>query len=96
MNHQNIIFKRGLTQSDNLFSWFEKTSGEGFSGARNKLTRDTGAISVVNDFIRLRSWSLRDVFPVSWTGPSFSATDSSVLMEELEIAHHGFSSENLL
>jgi phage tail-like protein len=89
----NITFRRGLTQSDNLFDWFEKTSGEGFAGKRNRLARETAAISVVAELgIRLRSWSLVDAFPVRWTGPALSANSTETVMEELEIAHHGFTS----
>ena len=33
----NIVLKRGVTKSDNLFGWLNKTSGEGFAGAGDKL-----------------------------------------------------------
>jgi phage tail-like protein len=36
-------------------------------------------------------WSLIDVVPVRWTGPSLNADQPKVLTETLEIAHHGFS-----
>jgi phage tail-like protein len=36
------------------------------------------------------SWSLREVFPVKWTGPQFSTDSPKVATETLEIAHHGF------
>ena len=32
MSWPNIVFKRGLTQSDALFDWLQKSSGEGFAG----------------------------------------------------------------
>ena len=35
-------------------------------------------------------WSLIDVVPVRWTGPSLNADQPKVLTETLEIAHHGF------
>ena len=41
---------------------------------------------------RLRRWNLVDAFPVKWTGPTFAASGSESLSEELEIAHHGFTS----
>lgn len=35
-------------------------------------------------------WSVIDVVPVRWTGPSLSSDQPKVLTETLEIAHHGF------
>jgi phage tail-like protein len=93
MSWPNITFKRGLTQSDALFEWLSKSSGEGFAGEGNKLTRSTGAVTVLGyTGQRLRSFDLIDVFPVRWKGPDFSVGNSSPLEEELEIAHHGFRS----
>jgi phage tail-like protein len=89
----NIVFSRGLTQADALFDWMNKTSGEGFASAGNKVTRCTGAITVIMpDGARLRSWSLADVLPVRWKGPDFDVANSTPLSEELEITHHGFRS----
>ena len=36
------------------------------------------------------TWSLADVVPVRWSGPSFNAESSKVAIETLELAHHGF------
>jgi phage tail-like protein len=92
----NIVFRRGLTQTDALFDWLQKSSGEGFAGNQNKLTRCTGAVTVIDSGSqRLRSWELQAVFPVKWKGPDFSTTGTSVLEEELEIAHHGFRAKTL-
>jgi len=92
----NIVFSRGLTQSDALFDWMNKTAGEGFAANSNKITRSTGAITAMaSDGERLRSWSLDSVFPVRWKGPDFDGSTESVLSEELEVAHHGFKASNV-
>ena len=92
----NLVFKRGLTDSDALFAWVGRSSGEGFAAQKDTLTRTTGAVSLVgHDGKPLRSWSLIDPFPVRWTGPRLSAKDSSPLEEEVEVAHHGFASKTL-
>ena len=36
------------------------------------------------------TWTLAEVVPVSYSGPSFEAGSTSVLVESLELAHHGF------
>lgn len=94
MSWPNVVFKRGLTQSDALFDWLSKSSGEGFASKGNKLVRTTGAITALDSQgTRLRSWELTDVFPVRWTGPDFETGRNEPLEEELEIAHHGFKSK---
>lgn len=92
----NLVFRRGITDSDALFAWVGKSSGEGFAAAGSKLSRTTGAVSLVgHDGKPLRSWSLIDPFPVRWTGPRLSAKESTPLDEEIEVAHHGFTAKTL-
>ena len=94
MTWPHIILRRGVTNSDALFQWVSKTAGPGFSANNNKLSRSTGAITVIgSDGSRLRSWNLVQVFAVRWSGPRFSATTNDPLDEELELAHHGFTSQ---
>lgn len=91
MTWPNIVFRRGITDSNALFEWLQKSSGEGFAGASNSLTRSTGAVTALDlAGERLRSWELIDVFPVRWKGPDFSVDSNNALEEELEITHHGF------
>lgn len=93
MEWPNIVLSRGLIQSDNLFDWIGKTSGEGFAASGNKLKRCTGAITALAaDGSRLRAWNLAGCFPVRWKGPEFNVTSNDALAEELELAHEGFRS----
>lgn len=93
MRWPHLLFTRGLVQSDALFAWVTKTSGEGFSGNDNALTRATGAVTVINHTgTRLRSWELDGVFAVSWSGPELVADADEPLNETLEVAHNGFRS----
>lgn len=90
----NIVFKRGMTQGDAMFDWMSKTSGTGFAGNNSKLTRCTGAVSAISAVgVRLRSWEIIDAYPVKWRGPEFNTDSRIPLEEELEIAHHGFTSK---
>jgi phage tail-like protein len=36
------------------------------------------------------SWSLQNVRPASWTGPTLNATSREVAIEKLELVHEGF------
>jgi phage tail-like protein len=90
----HIVLRRGVTDSDALFSWVNKSAGDGFSANGNKVTRCTGAITVINSRgDRERAWEITEVFAVRWTGPNFDASANEPLHEELEIAHHGFRSK---
>lgn len=90
----HIVMKAGITNSDALFQWVSRSSGEAYAAAGNKLARCTGAITALGtDGKRLRAWELDGAFPVRWSGPRFSASSSDALQEELEIAHHGFRSK---
>ena len=91
MTWPNLVFRRGITDSDALFAWVQKSSGEGFAANGNKLTRSTGAVTIVDaESTRLRAWDLDGVFPIRWTGPKLSVNESAALEEELEVAHAGF------
>lgn len=96
MSWPNLVLKRGVTQNDSLLKWLDKSSGEGFTGAGNKLTRTTAAITLLGpDGKRLRSWSFDGAFPVKWRGPRFASSSNEMAVEELEIAHHGFRAKDL-
>jgi phage tail-like protein len=94
MTWPHILLTRGVTDNDALFDWVNKTAGAGFAAGSNKLTRSTGAITVIgSDGSRLRAWELQGVFAVRWKGPDFDASTGDPLQEELELAHHGFTSK---
>jgi phage tail-like protein len=93
MSWPHIIMRAGITNSDALFQWVAKSSGEGYAAGGDKLVRCTGAITAIGtDQKRLRAWEIQGAFPVRWSGPRFSAASGEPLQEELEIAHHGFRS----
>jgi phage tail-like protein len=92
MRWPNIVLKRGLTDSNALFTWLLKFSGDGFNGASNKVSPETGSISVLTPKGQpYRTWSLIDVKPVKWTGPRLAASSRDLAIEELEVCHSGFT-----
>ena len=92
MKWPNIVLKRGVIDNDNLFEWFRKSSGQGFAGEGNKVARTHGEVALLDaKRARIRAWHFVGAFPVKWAGPTFAASGNNVAVEELEIAHHGFS-----
>lgn len=91
MKWPNIVLKRGITDSDALFEWFAKVSGDGYAGQENKLALTHGAIALLGAAARpVRTWEFDGAFPVKWSGPKLAASSTELAMEQLEIAHHGF------
>lgn len=95
MKWPNLVLKRGITRTDLLWDWFNKCSGDGFAGEDDRITRATGAVTLLNsNGTPRRTWSFEGAFPIKWTGPDLSASSSEIATEELEIAHHGIKAQN--
>jgi phage tail-like protein len=91
MKWPNIVLKRGITNTDNLFKWLAQCSGDGFAGAGYKLERKSGSVSLVDGKgKKLRSWKFVEAYPVKWSGPKFAASSKDLAVEELEVCHCGF------
>ena len=82
--YQNLIFSRGITDSDTLWNWYQATI--------------MGKIELKNGTIMLRDrqektvkhWNFKNAYPVKWTGPQFNATNAgTVALERLELIHQG-------
>ncbi|MCL3860419.1 phage tail protein [Actinotalea sp. K2] len=84
----NLVLTRGLDASSAaVAAWFH--------GQRDKVGRTTAVVTAYDAAGQaVVSWSLRDVCPVRWTGPAFSASSGQVAIETLELAHHGFDQES--
>jgi phage tail-like protein len=79
----NITLKRGIVDI-RLWNWFYDLT--------------LGKVQLRNASIRLRDpsgrevlmeWYIRESFPIKWTGPELNATQNSVAVETLELAHQG-------
>ncbi len=71
-----ISLKRGLTDSSQLWDWYQ--TGDMRNGSI-VLLDDTGAA-------KLR-WHFSRAWPSKWTGPAFNSTGNAVAIESLEITH---------
>lgn len=93
MTWPNIVLRRGVTWSNDVFDWFNQAAGSKFV-AHGKADRQPVGITMVSGTgERLRTWTLIDAIPVKWTGPTFDTSTDAVATEELEVAHHGFDVE---
>jgi phage tail-like protein len=83
MTYNNIILKRGITQSEDLWNWhFDYVNGNG--------KRRDGVIILRSELqIPVKIWIFKRGLPLRWTGPTFNAAKSAVAVEALEIMHEG-------
>jgi phage tail-like protein len=62
-----------------------------FSGMRDRVERTTARITALDPAGgELATWTLVDVYPKRWTGPSFTTKGQDVAKETLELVHNGF------
>ncbi len=88
----NVRLTRGVTEDNGFLAWIDTTTAGAFEKNGGKMKRTTVAITLVSAAgTRLRTWTLQEAFPVSWSGPDFALANDDFPVEELEIAHHGFT-----
>jgi phage tail-like protein len=83
MTYSNIILKRGITLSEELWNWHANyVNGNG--------KRRDGVIILRSELqIPIKTWIFKRGLPLKWTGPTFNATQSAIAVESLEIMHEG-------
>jgi phage tail-like protein len=98
---KNLVLKRGVTASFELFDWFQDIQNGVFghanqraltssmAGSASSAERKIGIALVDAAGEVLKEWKLKRVFPVKWVGPEFKASDSAVAFEAIELAHEG-------
>ena len=102
----NLVLKRGMSQDDYLYNWIQEAGNWHLDGPEEMNRREvtlvlwgslpepavsmarTAGLPVRNP---LRAWTFVDAFPVKWTAPNFSLSGDEFPIEELELAHSGFS-----
>lgn len=85
IKYGNITLKRAIDgRSGEVAAWFN-------SVLLQSASRTTGSITLLGeDHEQLARWSISDVIPVKWSGPSLDADKGIIAEESLELAHHGF------
>jgi phage tail-like protein len=85
VGHANLRLRRGAALSPDLWRWHE-------SFLRGRGKRRDGVIELRDDTGEtLRTWRFKRGLPVRWVGPALVAGQSTVAIEELEIAHEGLT-----
>ena len=82
--YQPIVLKRGITNSPDLWNWYDAVKN-------GVIARMDGSI-IMNDEANneIVRWDIFDCYPVKWIGPDMNASQSSVAIESVELVHNGF------
>ncbi len=83
----NVKLSRPINDdSGKVAVWFMAISQQVKRGATAQIKAVDGVGKVI------AQWSLNDVVPVRWTGPTFKVDSPQVAVESIELAYHGFIS----
>ncbi len=88
VRYKNIILKRGLADSDYLWTWFmDATLG-------NVRKQDVTVTLIDAQGTEVWDWTFIEAFPVKWVGPNLKADSqgaSALAIETLELTHQGLT-----
>src|SRR5271154_438911 len=79
----NLILKRGVGDSTELWSWYCDV----LQGTIQRKSLDVVLMDSAGN--EKRRWTLQNAYPVKWAAPEFKAQSSEVAIESLELAHEG-------
>jgi len=82
--YDDIKLKRGITDSDKLWRWYEK--------GLETLKIERKAVTIIQfDLVGLplKRWDLLEAYPVEWSGPDLKTDSSNVVFETVVLAHKG-------
>ncbi|OCT11379.1 phage tail protein [Paenibacillus pectinilyticus] len=81
--YPNIILKRGISNSSELWDWYN-------NAAQGKISRKNGSILLYNaEGKEMCRWEFTSAFPVKWNGPDLNASSANVAIESIELVHAG-------
>ena len=82
VTYSAVVFERGLV-FDDLWNW-------ALAAADGDARRRTVRVRLLDEGgSRAWAWEIKDALPVKWSSSDLDATASQVVMETLELAHHG-------
>lgn len=82
VSYPTVVLERGLALGD-LWNWAQ-------AAADGQVERKTVVIRLQDEADeRMWAWQIESALPVKWTASDLDAQSSQVVMESLELAHHG-------
>ena len=83
--YPNLTLKRGITDATEFWDWHRQI-------VEGDIERKTITVVLLDSLGAEKwRWVFRDAYPVKWNGTDLSATGNTVLVESIELAHHGLT-----
>jgi len=87
--YTNLVLKRGVANSPALWEWFDQVR-------QGTLDRRNIVVTLLNEERQpVVVWRLRRCLPIKYAGPTLSAAESDVAIEEIELAVEGLDIEQI-
>lgn len=87
VNAGTLRLKNGISRGDVMLQWYLQV----LRGEMSSAPRRVDLYMFDSLKIPLSHWSFNNAYPIKWVGPSLRAGESTVLVEEVELAHQGFA-----
>lgn len=86
MKYSDIVLKRGITDSMDMWQWRKQVEDGDIEGARR-----SGTITLYNQRGEaVARWDCTRVWPAKLNGPTYDAKTNEVAIEELTLTHEGY------
>ena len=80
VKHSNLVLKRGMSKSSELYDWFKETS-------KGRVERRDILVKILNEENEpVAVWKMQNCWPTKYSGSVLKAKDSGIVIETLEIA----------
>ena len=87
IKYSNIILKRGITASLELYNWYKGVEDGKISTSR----KNVSIILLDKRGKEQARWDFVKAWPVKYSGPCLNAIGNEIAVETLEIAHEGMT-----
>lgn len=99
ITYPNVTLERAVHPQDSqtVLTWLQRVATQWQNDSADGQSYSAGTATITLQGAagqQVMKWTLTGVYPVSWTGPTLSATDNKVALETLELAHQGFLGSN--
>jgi len=81
----NLILKRGLTHSIELYDWFSKIS----KGETQNIQRSILITLDSPKKIPEKTWYIQNAYPIKWSVNDLNAKQDDLMIESIELVHQG-------
>jgi phage tail-like protein len=81
--YPNLILKRGFTDCDSLWNWYQNV-------LEGRFQRKSVSVILLNSKGEEKwRWNFANAYPIKWIGPYFKSDGNSVAVESIELIHDG-------